>query len=72
MKSLEIEETINKIKWLKSGTDALYLLSTNDKTIKLWKIQERQIKLVSANNLNGLNHFPNEGGGGELSVVYQH
>ena len=63
LKSLEIEETINKIKWLKSGTDALYLLSTNDKTIKLWRIQERQIKLVSANNLNGPNHFVHEGGG---------
>ena len=63
LKSLEIEETINKIKWLKSGTDALYLLSTNDKTIKLWKIQERQIKLVSANNLNGLNHLSLEGNG---------
>ena len=47
LKSLEIEEKINKIKWLKSGNDSLYLLSTNDKTIKLWKIQERQIKLVS-------------------------
>ncbi|EDK42742.1 protein phosphatase PP2A regulatory subunit B [Lodderomyces elongisporus NRRL YB-4239] len=57
LKSLEIEETINKIKWLKSGTNALYLLSTNDKTIKLWKIQERQIKLVSENNLNGMSHY---------------
>ncbi|KAK6201097.1 protein phosphatase PP2A regulatory subunit B [Scheffersomyces amazonensis] len=53
LKSLEIEEKINKIKWLKSSNNALYLLSTNDKTIKLWKIMERQIKLVSENNLNG-------------------
>lgn len=58
LKSLEIEEKINKIKWLKSANDSLCLLSTNDKTIKLWKIQERQIKLVSENNFNGLNHLP--------------
>ncbi|KAK6461738.1 protein phosphatase PP2A regulatory subunit B [Scheffersomyces coipomensis] len=58
LKSLEIEEKINKIKWLKSSNNALYLLSTNDKTIKLWKINERQIKLVSENNLNGLNSLP--------------
>ena len=43
---------------VKSANDSLCLLSTNDKTIKLWKIQERQIKLVSENNLNGLNHLP--------------
>lgn len=58
LKSLEIEEKINKIKWLKSFNNSLYLLSTNDKTIKLWKIMERQIKLVSENNLNGSDHLP--------------
>ncbi|CAI5756713.1 unnamed protein product [Candida verbasci] len=68
LKSLEIEEKINKIKWLKSGNDSLYLLSTNDKTIKLWKIQERQIKLVSENNLNGLNHFPHSNGNGSINI----
>ncbi|CAK7893469.1 protein phosphatase PP2A regulatory subunit B [[Candida] anglica] len=52
LKSLEIEEKINKIKWLKSFNNSLYLLSTNDKTIKLWKIMEKQIKLVSENNLS--------------------
>ncbi|KAG7665489.1 CDC55 [[Candida] subhashii] len=61
LKSLEIEEKINKIKWLRSSNDSLYLLSTNDKTIKLWKIMEKQIKLVSENNLNGLNHLPSTG-----------
>ncbi|RLV95672.1 Protein phosphatase PP2A regulatory subunit B [Spathaspora sp. JA1] len=58
LKSLEIEEKINKIKWLRSSNNSLYLLSTNDKTIKLWKIVERQIKLVSENNLNGSSHLP--------------
>ncbi|ODV77276.1 uncharacterized protein CANTADRAFT_56188 [Suhomyces tanzawaensis NRRL Y-17324] len=54
LKSLEIEEKINKIKWLRSSNNSLFLLSTNDKTIKLWKIMERQIKLVSENNLSSI------------------
>lgn len=38
LKSLEIEEKINKIKWCPSATGASSLLSTNDKTIKYWKV----------------------------------
>ncbi|XP_064631598.1 serine/threonine-protein phosphatase 2A 55 kDa regulatory subunit B alpha isoform-like isoform X2 [Lineus longissimus] len=41
LKSLEIEEKINKIKWLRRTNPANFLLSTNDKTIKLWKVSER-------------------------------
>lgn len=41
LKSLEIEEKINKIKWLRRKNAAHFLLSTNDKTVKLWKIRER-------------------------------
>uniref|UniRef100_A0A7N6AD35 Serine/threonine-protein phosphatase 2A 55 kDa regulatory subunit B n=1 Tax=Anabas testudineus TaxID=64144 RepID=A0A7N6AD35_ANATE len=41
LKSLEIEEKINKIRWLSQKNAAQFLLSTNDKTIKLWKISER-------------------------------
>uniref|UniRef100_A0A4W5QP33 Serine/threonine-protein phosphatase 2A 55 kDa regulatory subunit B n=1 Tax=Hucho hucho TaxID=62062 RepID=A0A4W5QP33_9TELE len=41
LKSLEIEEKINKIRWLPQQNSAHFLLSTNDKTIKLWKIGER-------------------------------
>ena len=61
LKSLEIEEKINKIKWLRSSNNSVFLLSTNDKTIKLWKVMERQIKLVSENNLNGMSHLPSSG-----------
>eukprot|EP00127_Corallochytrium_limacisporum_P000466 Clim_evm22s13 gene=Clim_evmTU22s13 len=48
LKSLEIEEKINKIRWLQhSKTHSRSLLSTNDKTIKLWKIFERpMVELV--------------------------
>lgn len=55
LKSLEIEEKINKIKWLKRSNESKFLLSTNDKTIKLWKVFDKQIKIVSENNHNNLN-----------------
>lgn len=38
LKSLEIEEKINKIRWCHTANGALFLLSTNDKTIKFWKV----------------------------------
>uniref|UniRef100_A0A3Q2QIW3 Serine/threonine-protein phosphatase 2A 55 kDa regulatory subunit B n=1 Tax=Fundulus heteroclitus TaxID=8078 RepID=A0A3Q2QIW3_FUNHE len=41
LKSLEIEEKINKIRWLPQQNAAHFLLSTNDKTVKLWKVSER-------------------------------
>jgi serine/threonine-protein phosphatase 2A regulatory subunit B len=71
LKSLEIEEKINKIKWLKRKNISHFLLSTNDKTVKLWKIRERNSRAVSAttdttlssqsllssaNSLNGQQH----------------
>jgi len=51
LKSLEIEEKINQIKWLKRQNSARFLLSTNDKTIKLWKIYEKQLNTISNMNL---------------------
>lgn len=42
LKSLEIEEKINQIKWLKPQGDGLFLLTTNDKTIKLWKVYNKK------------------------------
>ncbi|CAI6002882.1 unnamed protein product [Closterium sp. NIES-65] len=50
LKSLEIEEKINKIRWVNSSQGALYVLSTNDKTIKLWRVTERRVKAVSQFN----------------------
>ncbi|PWN50443.1 protein phosphatase 2A regulatory subunit PR55 [Violaceomyces palustris] len=52
LKSLEIEEKINKIKWCRRQNAAHFLLSTNDKTIKLWKVFEKSLKVVSENNLS--------------------
>ncbi|XP_032523213.1 serine/threonine-protein phosphatase 2A 55 kDa regulatory subunit B alpha isoform isoform X1 [Danaus plexippus] len=49
LKSLEIEEKINKIRWLKRKNQAHFLLSTNDKTIKLWKVSERDKRVTGYN-----------------------
>lgn len=51
LKSLEINERINKLSWLPRTHSAHFILSTNDKTIKLWKIKERQVQSVLENNL---------------------
>ncbi|KAH7105799.1 protein phosphatase 2A regulatory subunit PR55 [Auriculariales sp. MPI-PUGE-AT-0066] len=52
LKSLEIEEKINKIKWCRRQNSAHFLLSTNDKTIKLWKVHDKSLKVVAESNLH--------------------
>lgn len=52
LKSLEIEEKINKIKWCRRQAQSHFLLSTNDKTIKLWKVYKKAIHVVAENNLS--------------------
>ncbi|XP_038879247.1 serine/threonine protein phosphatase 2A 55 kDa regulatory subunit B beta isoform-like isoform X2 [Benincasa hispida] len=52
LKSLEIEEKINKIKWCVSPNGSRFILSTNDKTIKLWKVKEHKVKSVKEMNPN--------------------
>lgn len=44
LKSLEIEEKINRLRWLNHASSARMVLSTNDKTIKLWKVQPRALR----------------------------
>ncbi|KAJ7897723.1 protein phosphatase 2A regulatory B subunit [Mycena olivaceomarginata] len=44
---LKIKEKINKIRWCGRQNSAHLLLSTNDKTIKLWKVFEKTLKVVS-------------------------
>ncbi|KAG0124712.1 protein phosphatase PP2A regulatory subunit B [Tuber indicum] len=62
LKSLEIEEKINKIKWCKRQNASHFLLSTNDKTIKLWKVFEKSLKVVAENNLSHDGASPSAGG----------
>ncbi|XP_022948816.1 serine/threonine protein phosphatase 2A 55 kDa regulatory subunit B beta isoform-like isoform X1 [Cucurbita moschata] len=84
LKSLEIEEKINKIRWCQTANGALFLLSTNDKTIKFWKVQEKKIKKISSMNVDASKavgngciassssstpHLPN---GGSCDALYNH
>ncbi|CAG0899347.1 unnamed protein product [Darwinula stevensoni] len=59
LKSLEIEEKINKIRWLRRKNPSHFLLSTNDKTIKLWKVSERD-RRVEGFNLKEENGQPKD------------
>ncbi|WFD29589.1 protein phosphatase 2A regulatory subunit cdc55 [Malassezia sp. CBS 17886] len=51
LKSLEIEEKINQICWCKRQNSSHLLLSTNDKTIKLWKVFDKPLHAVSEGSL---------------------
>jgi serine/threonine-protein phosphatase 2A regulatory subunit B len=63
LKSLEIEEKINQICWVKQSGSSLFLLTTNDKTIKLWKITER------CRRFSDFNTFTDEGLPREKHIV---
>eukprot|EP00210_Caulerpa_lentillifera_P008542 g8148.t1 len=50
LKSLEIEEKINCVRWCRSYNTSKMLLSANDKTIKLWRVSSsnRRLKHMSS------------------------
>lgn len=51
LKSEEIRERINQIQWLRSQGNNMYILTCNDKTIKLWKVSEKtKKKAISLNS----------------------
>lgn len=52
LRSVEIEEKVNRVKWCPTPNGSLFILSTNDKTIKLWKVTERKLKKVKEMDLN--------------------
>ncbi|CAN4100523.1 unnamed protein product [Withania somnifera] len=52
LKSMEIEEKINKIRWCTKLNRSLFLLTANDRTIKLWKITEQKVKKAKQMNIN--------------------
>ncbi|CAI2314537.1 unnamed protein product [Caenorhabditis sp. 36 PRJEB53466] len=69
LKSLEIDEKINQIRWLKKKNAANFILSTNDKTIKLWKISERERKIADdAWNLPRTNRINTSSFRGRLQI----
>ena len=44
LKSVDIDEKINCVEWLAPQNDNMFILSANDKTIKLWKIGNKTVK----------------------------
>jgi serine/threonine-protein phosphatase 2A regulatory subunit B len=52
LKSLEIEEKINKVRWVRSSSNTKHIISTNDKTIKLWKVYEKRVASVTGFNVD--------------------
>ncbi|XP_020589524.1 serine/threonine protein phosphatase 2A 55 kDa regulatory subunit B beta isoform-like isoform X2 [Phalaenopsis equestris] len=50
--SLEIDEKLNKLRWCAAPNNSMFLLSTNDRTIKLWKVLPYKVKEVKEMNLN--------------------
>ncbi|XP_072982823.1 serine/threonine protein phosphatase 2A 55 kDa regulatory subunit B beta isoform-like isoform X2 [Typha latifolia] len=46
MNSSEIGEKINKLKWCTQPNSSLFILSANNRTIKLWKVSEHKSKKV--------------------------
>ncbi|KDO69586.1 hypothetical protein CISIN_1g010801mg [Citrus sinensis] len=53
LKSLEIEEKINRVRWCAAPNGSMFILSTNDKTIKLWKVRDQKVKKIKE-----MDHFP--------------
>lgn len=53
LKSLEIEEKINKVRWCNPSGGSRMLLSTNDKTIKLWKVRASDADRQVSTHRNG-------------------
>eukprot|EP00879_Flechtneria_rotunda_P008772 GHRR01009187.1.p1 GENE.GHRR01009187.1~~GHRR01009187.1.p1 ORF type:complete len:266 (+),score=63.77 GHRR01009187.1:466-1263(+) len=65
LKSLEIEEKINKVRWVRSSSNTKHIIATNDKTIKLWKVYEKKTQVVTGWNIErpgGFIHSPRLGG----------
>ncbi|KAK8796952.1 hypothetical protein WA588_001077, partial [Blastocystis sp. NMH] len=56
LSSTEIQERINVIRWIPSNSNSLSLLSTNDKTIKLWRLSEKHIGRIPCPLLDGASH----------------
>ncbi|CAL8469686.1 g9227 [Coccomyxa elongata] len=51
LKSFEIEEKINKVRWVNQPSSSRLILSTNDKTIKLWKVYEKKVQQLTNYNV---------------------
>lgn len=51
LKSMEIEEKVNQICWCREAANSQRLIATNDKTIKVWRVVERDVKAIASFNV---------------------
>ena len=51
LKSIEIEENINRVRWCQSGGPGRLILSTNDKTVRLWRVYEHTVQQLADFNI---------------------
>lgn len=63
--SVEIEESINCIRWLKGPAHGRFMLTANDQTMKLWKVSERPLRLTEEERAEEARATP---GGGALRL----
>lgn len=47
LSSTDIDETVNQIDWFKPVANSQRLISCNDRVIKVWRLNERQLKTVA-------------------------
>lgn len=52
LRSIEVEEKINCIRWVRRMNQSHMVVTTNDKTMKLWKVSERVTKQVTQTNID--------------------
>ena len=57
LKSTDIEEKINAIEWIEKGGQAKFLLTSNDKSVKLWKIFRKNVRLTVSKPLEDFINF---------------
>jgi len=69
LKSMEIEEKINRIRFLPRSNDSLMLLTTNDKTLKLWKVFSKTSSQIITSSSDGESDDYSDDEDGESDVT---
>lgn len=61
LRSVQISERIVQLQWLPPSNGALYILTTNERTVKIWRVTNRAVNQVSTTNLSRSNSHPKHG-----------
>jgi serine/threonine-protein phosphatase 2A regulatory subunit B len=69
LKSMEIEEKINQIRWCRRMNGGHRLIATNDKTIKIWRVYEKQVTAVASLSIPHSPTSPSSSGDSRRSAL---